>query len=61
MHFRNVIAHFGGVNDELVNKDPDVVLEQEPLIILDTKSAFLCPIMLKTQNTPDIFPENCTL
>ena len=33
------LAHFSMINNELLNKDPDVVLEQVPLIILDSKSA----------------------
>ena len=33
------LAHFRILNNELLNKDPDVVPEQAPLIILDSKSA----------------------
>ena len=32
------LSHFSMLNNELLNKDPDVVPEQEPLIILDKKS-----------------------
>ena len=31
-------AHFGMLQNWLTNKDPDVVLEQSPLILLDIKS-----------------------
>ena len=31
------LAHFRVLNNELLNKDPDVVPEQAPLIILDIK------------------------
>ena len=33
------LAHFSMINNELLNKDPDVVPEQSPLVILDGKSA----------------------
>ena len=33
------LAHFRMLNNELLNKDPDVVPKQVPLIILDSKSA----------------------
>ena len=32
------LAHFRILNNELLNKDPDVVPEKPPLIILDSKS-----------------------
>ena len=32
------LAHFRIINNELKNKDPDVVPEQAPLIILDSKN-----------------------
>ena len=33
------ISHFRMLNNEIINKYPDVILEQLPLIILDRKSA----------------------
>ena len=33
------LAHFRMLIHELLNKDPDIVLEEAPLIILDRKSA----------------------
>ena len=33
------LAHFKMINNELMNKDPDVVTDKAPLIILDRKSA----------------------
>ena len=35
------LEHFSMINNWLLNKDPDVVPEQTPLIILDIKS-YLC-------------------
>ena len=32
------LAYFRMLNNELVNRDPDVVPEQAPIIILDSKS-----------------------
>ena len=34
------LTHFGIIMNELLNKDPDLVTEQEPLIILDSKKDF---------------------
>ena len=31
------VAHFGVLNNDFLNKDTDVVPEQEPLVILDSK------------------------
>ena len=33
------LAHFRMLIHELLNKDPDIVLEEDPLIVLDSKSA----------------------
>ena len=33
------LAHFRMLNYELLNKDPDIILEEAPLIILDSNSA----------------------
>ena len=33
------LAHFNMINNEFLNKYPDVVPEQAPLIILDVKSS----------------------
>ena len=33
------LAHFRMSIHELLNKDPDIVLEEDPLIVLDSKSA----------------------
>ena len=32
------LAHFRMINNELLNKDPDLVPEQAPIVILDNKS-----------------------
>ena len=34
-----VLAHFGMLIHELLKKDPDIVPEETPLIVLDSKSA----------------------
>ena len=33
------LAHFMMLIHELLNKDPDIVPEEDPLIVLDSKSA----------------------
>ena len=33
------LAHFRMLIHELLNKDPDIVTEETPLIVLDSKSA----------------------
>ena len=33
------LAHFRMLIHELINKDPDIVLEEDPLIVLDIKYA----------------------
>ena len=33
------LSHFRMLIDELINKDPDIVPEEDPLIVLDSKSA----------------------
>ena len=33
------LAHFMMLIHELLNKDPDMILEEDPLIVLDGKSA----------------------
>ena len=33
------LAHFRVLIHELLNKDPDIVPEEDPLIVLDSKSA----------------------
>ena len=43
------LEHFRMLNNELMNKDPDVIPEQLPLIILDRKSA-----MIAVNNGKDI-------
>ena len=43
------LEHFRMLNNELMNKDPDVIPEQTPLIILDRKSA-----VSKVKNGKDI-------
>ena len=37
------LAHFRMLIHELFNKDPDIVPEEAPLIILDSKSAIYMP------------------
>ena len=53
------LSHFSMLNNELLNKDPDVVPEQEPLIILDKNNLSAWLRMVRTPNTPDTFPEEC--
>ena len=42
------LAHCRVLNNELLNRDPDVVPEQAPLVILDLKSA-----VCMTKNSTD--------
>ena len=50
------LAHLGMINNELLNKDPDVVPEQAPLIILVRKSAICVDGNIKdTKHTRHIF------
>ena len=37
------LAHFRMLINELLNKDPDIVTEEAPLIVLDSKSAMCMP------------------
>ena len=39
MHCRNGLAHFRMLIHELLNKDPEIVPEEAPLIFLDSKSS----------------------
>ena len=55
------VSHFRILNNDLINKDADVVPEQATLNILDIKSDLLWPRMFKTPNTPYTFPEEFTL
>ena len=49
------LAHFRIINNELKNKDPDVVPEQAPLIILDSKKIYAWPRMSRIPKKPDKF------
>ena len=39
MKYRNGFITFQDVNSRILNKNPDIVPEESPLIILDSKSA----------------------
>ena len=56
------LAHSRILNNELLNKDTDVVPEQAPLIILDSKSDICMAKNGKdTKHKPNIFTEECIL
>ena len=47
------LAHFRMLINELLNKDPDIVPEEAPLIVLDSKSDMCMANNCKDINTPD--------
>ena len=51
------LANSRVLNNEVFNKDQDVVPEQSPLITLDKDELYAWIIMLRTPNTPYIFTE----
>ena len=55
------LSRFRMKNHELINKDPDVIPEQVPIIILDKNHIFVCPILVRTSNKPDTFPDKRVL
>ena len=54
------LENFRMLNNEFLNKDPYVVPEQAPLIILDTNQLSAWILMINTSNTPDRFPDKYT-
>ena len=54
-------SHFIMLNNEMMNKDPDLVPEQSPIIILDKNQLCVWTRILRTPRTPDIFPEEFIL
>ena len=56
------LANFRLLINELLNKDPDIVPEEAPLILLDIKSAMCMAKNGKdTKNIPDILQGECIL
>ena len=46
-------AHFRMLINELLNKDPDIVPEEAPLIVLDSKYAMCMANNVKDTKKPD--------
>ena len=55
------LSHFRMLIHELLNKDPDIVPEEAPLIVLGSKSAMCMLRMVRIQNIPDTFQGECIL
>ena len=53
------LAHFRMLIHELLNKDQDIFLEEAPIVILDSKSAWI--IMVRIPSTQDTFLEEYIL
>ena len=51
------LSHFIMLINELLNKDPDIVPEEAPLIVLDSKSAMCMLRMVRITNTTDTLQE----
>ena len=45
------LAHFRMIIHEFLNKDPDIVQVEAPLIMLDSKYVFLCLRMVRIPST----------
>ena len=52
------LAHFSMLIHELLNKDPYIVPEEAPLILLDSKSSILWLRMVSTPNTQGTLQED---
>ena len=55
------LAHSGMLIHELLNKDPDIVTEEAPLIVLNSKLGVCLAIMVSTPITPGTFQEEYSL
>ena len=55
------LAHFRMIKNELEGKDTDKVPKEPPLIVMDSKSRWTWPRMVRTQNTPGTLPDVFTL
>ena len=49
------LAHFRMLIHEFLNKDPDIVPEEAPSIVLDRKFAMCMTKNVKDKNIPEIF------
>ena len=56
------LAHFRMLINEFLNKDPDIVPEESPLIVLDSKyDMWMDKNGKDTKNIPDILQGECIL
>ena len=55
------LAHFIILINELLNEDPYMVPKEDPLIVLDRKSAMCMANNVRILNIPDTLQEECIL